>query len=178
MIQNIKSPWLSWKLTLLISLTMKIKAKSVASLDNTSITPYTIRLFVKKDPATASLQNYIEAIIDRFCDANTWHITCLFSDSQSGSTSIGKYLLASDESIKSLNKNLVTQRSLFCTHSVSMNVPWMTLIHGDVMISPVWLCSWTCLQGIPLKPSNPFLCGLLLPDLDFTSFHNCWPAPD
>jgi len=38
----------------------------VTSWDDPSITPNTVRLFAKKVPVTASLENYTDAIINRF----------------------------------------------------------------------------------------------------------------
>ncbi len=64
-----------------------------------------MRLFEKKVPVTASLKKYTNAIVAWFIADDTLHLIHLSSDSQRGSSSIGKYLPASVEIKKTLNKN-------------------------------------------------------------------------
>jgi hypothetical protein len=102
-------------------LTTKIKNKFfqlidlfrfVTSWDDPSITPNTVRLFAKKVPVTASLENYIDAIINRFRRNGTSHIISPSSDSKRCSTSVGDYIQADSESINLLNKKLREPKKL------------------------------------------------------------------
>ncbi len=63
----------------------------VISWDDPSITPNTIRLFAKKVPVTAFLENYTKAVISRFHQDGIPHIICCSNDFQRGVFSISEY---------------------------------------------------------------------------------------
>ncbi len=121
-----------------------------------------MRLFAKKIPVTAYLENYTEAVISRFTWDGTLHHIRLSRDSQREwviLVSICQQILSPK---RPSTKTWESHGSLSFTNS--MNVPWMTLIQEDARISPVWPYYWTYFHGIQLNPSNPLPCGLILPE--------------
>jgi hypothetical protein len=124
---------------------------------------------------TASLKIYIDAVIAQFIADSTLHLIRLSSDSQS---SIGKYLPASVETKKTLNKNLREPEKLVLykhgLYECTMNDP-----RGHYNQSSLALLLESP-QGhsVEFLPITMWITPVGTTDLDFMSFHNGQPMPD